>query len=243
MPIKSLLVLYLPWLCAHGSPSYLPAQGIAPLYTLLLLLVTHEAIVFIRILMGCSMLNMLYHLDLSLLELVTELPNSTKGATKGYVVVSGPWAGPYELPDHPLNLIVRKMRRGRLVEWVDKASFDRLNKLYVIFSNERNHETLLTKQNLLKLVQHSESYTVPSLPRFAAKVLVPGEHYVVKDLPFYEEARAEDSKTKDDQLAQREKKCQEGTLRQALSSSRPATALLLALLPRRSPFPDLPRRP
>ena len=187
---------------------------------------------------------------------MTKLPNSTKGATKGYVVVSGPWAGPYELPDHPfephrslripgranycslvLSFIiiglplmyitwctVGKMRRGRLVEWVDKASFDRLNKLYVIFANERNHETLLTKQNLLKLVQDFESYTVPSLPRFAAKVLVPSEHYVVKDLPFYEKARAEDSKTKDDQLAQREKKCQEGTLRQALSSSRPATS-------------------
>ncbi|RVW59600.1 hypothetical protein CK203_107442 [Vitis vinifera] len=183
----------------------------------------------VRILMGCSMLNMLYHLDLSLLELVTKLPNSTKGATKGYVVVSGPWAGPYELPDHPFEPhrllgIPGKMRRGRLVEWVDKASFDRLNKLYVIFANEWNHETLLTKQNLLKLVQDFESYTVPSLPHFAAKVLVPGEHYVVKDLPFYEEAQVEDSKTKDDQLAQREKKCQEGTLRQALSSSRPATS-------------------
>ena len=82
----------------------------------------------VRILMGCSMLNMLYHLDLSLLEilfiytikmsrkeifslsahipsfdLVTGLLDSTKGATKGYVVVSGPWARLYEHPDHPFE--------------------------------------------------------------------------------------------------------------------------------------------
>ena len=70
----------------------------------------------IRVLMGCSILSMLYHLVIFLLEvlfiytikisgkkifslfshipslqLVTRLPNSTKRATKGCVVVSGPW--------------------------------------------------------------------------------------------------------------------------------------------------------
>ena len=79
----------------------------------------------VRILMGFSILNMLYHLDLSLLEvlfvytikmsqkeffsffahilplqLVIGLPDSTKGATKGHVVISGPWVGSYEHPTH-----------------------------------------------------------------------------------------------------------------------------------------------
>ena len=70
--------------------------------------------------MGCSVLNMLYHLDIFLLEvlfiytikmsgkdifnlsahipslqLVIELPDSTKRATKGHVVVLSPWAGSY----------------------------------------------------------------------------------------------------------------------------------------------------
>ncbi|RVW67428.1 hypothetical protein CK203_065377, partial [Vitis vinifera] len=82
----------------------------------------------VRILMGCSILNMLYHLDLSLLEvlfiytikmsrkdifslsthipslqLVTRLPDSTKGAVKGCVVVFGPWVGSYGHPDHPFE--------------------------------------------------------------------------------------------------------------------------------------------
>ena len=79
----------------------------------------------VRILMGCSILNMLYHLDLSLLEvlfvytvkmsqkevfnlsthiaslqLVTGLPNSTKDATKGHFIVSGPWVASYEHLTH-----------------------------------------------------------------------------------------------------------------------------------------------
>ena len=72
----------------------------------------------IRVLMGCSVLDMLFHLDLSLLEvlfvysikkgkndifslatsipflqLVSELPDSIKGPAKGHVLVKGPWAG------------------------------------------------------------------------------------------------------------------------------------------------------
>ena len=66
--------------------------------------------------MGCNILNMLYHLNLSLLEvffvytikmsrkerfslfahipspqLVTKLPNSNKSGAKGNVLISGPW--------------------------------------------------------------------------------------------------------------------------------------------------------
>ena len=72
----------------------------------------------VRVLMGCSVLSLLYNLDLSLLEvlfvyslkkgkndifsmaadlpslqLVTELLDSTKGGAKGHVMVWGIWAG------------------------------------------------------------------------------------------------------------------------------------------------------
>lgn len=72
----------------------------------------------VRVLMVCSILDMLFSLDLSLLEipfvysikkakndvfslaastpslqLVTGLPDSTKGAARGHVLVKGPWAG------------------------------------------------------------------------------------------------------------------------------------------------------
>ena len=82
----------------------------------------------VRVLMGCSILNMLFNLDLSLLEvlfvyslkkgkndifsmaahlpslqLVTELPDSTKGGAKGYVVVRGAWAGLLEHPERSFS--------------------------------------------------------------------------------------------------------------------------------------------
>ena len=81
---------------------------------------------------------------------------------------------------------------------MDKTSFDRLNKLFVISAGERNHETLLTNQNLQAVVQDSESYVVPTLPHFAPRVLVSSEHYVLKDLSFNAEARAVDAKARQD---------------------------------------------
>ena len=86
----------------------------------------HPNIVWV--LMGCSILNMLYDLDLTLLEvffvyslkkvkndifsmsthlsslqLVTELPDSIKGGTTGHVVVRGAWVGFLEHPARPFS--------------------------------------------------------------------------------------------------------------------------------------------
>ena len=44
---------------------------------------------------------------------------------------------------------------------------------------------------------------------------MPGEHFVLKDLPFYERARKADAKARQEHLDQREEKRQEGTLRKA----------------------------
>ena len=82
----------------------------------------------VRVLMGCSIINMMFNLDLTLLEvlfvyslkkgkndifslsahlpslqLVTELPDSIKGGAKGYVVVWGAWAGFLERPGRPFS--------------------------------------------------------------------------------------------------------------------------------------------
>ena len=73
----------------------------------------------------------------------------------------------------------------------------------------------MTNQNLLALVQDLELYVVHTLPRFAPRILVLDEHYVLKDFPFYMEARVADTKGRQYRLEKREKKRQEGTLRQA----------------------------
>lgn len=85
-----------------------------------------------------------------------------------------------------------------MVKWVEKPSFDWLNKLFTISTSERNHETLLTDQNLQVVDRDSEPYIIPNLPRFAPKVLVPNEHFVLKYLPFYEEAQITNVKAKQD---------------------------------------------
>ena len=56
----------------------------------------------VRVLMGCSVLDMLFSLDLSLLEVIfvySSLPDSTKGAARGHVLIKGPWAGLMVHPD------------------------------------------------------------------------------------------------------------------------------------------------
>ena len=82
----------------------------------------------VRVLMGCNIINMLFNLDLTLLEvlfvyslkkekndifsmsahlpslqLVTELPDSTKGGAKGHVVVWGAWARLLQRPGRPFS--------------------------------------------------------------------------------------------------------------------------------------------
>lgn len=51
-------------------------------------------------------------------------------------------------------------------------------------------------------------------------MLVPDKHYVVKDFSFYLKVRIVDAKARQDWLAKRENKCNEGTLRQAPGGSR-----------------------
>lgn len=53
---------------------------------------------------------------------------------------------------------------------------------------------------------------------------MPDEHYVVKDLPLYKEARVADAKARQNRLSKREKKRKEGTLRQAPGRSRPTSS-------------------
>lgn len=218
-------------------------------------MIIHPALIHpnvIRVLMGCNILDMLFSLDLSLLEvifvytikktkndifslsasipslqLVTVLPDSTKGAARGHVLVKGPWAGLLVhrekefVPNQSLRIpggnifslifyveslasLARLLtclvfmgvgtdKRGRLVEWVEKASFDRLNKLFEIMVGEKNCQMLLSTQNLRAVTQISQPYILNIIPRRLPKKVVSGEHFVLKDLPFYMEAHEADA--------------------------------------------------
>ena len=242
----------------------------------------------VRVLMGCSILSMLFNLDLSLLEvffvyslkkgkndifnmvahlpslqLVIELPDLMKGGAKGHVLVWGAWARLLEhlerpfspnrslvlpgkaacwvcpafvllffllgLSDGLISLVADNAgpdKRGCVVEWVERASFAQLNKLFEITVAERHHETLLTARNLLAVVWEPQAYIINILPRKLPKKVVPGEHYVLKDLPFYKEVCKADTQKRQALLDDREGRRKEGTLRKASGKKRSAPSLL-----------------
>ena len=105
---------------------------------------------------------------------------------------------------------------------MEKASFDRLNKLFEITAVERHHQTLLTARNLLAVVREPQAYVTNILPRKLPKKVVPGEHFVLKDLPFYKEARKADTQARRAFLNKWEERRQEGTLRRAPGDKRSA---------------------
>ena len=75
-----------------------------------------------------------------------------------------------------------KIRRGKLVNWVEKASFEKIRKLLEIFEQERHHEVLLTLKNLDDLSHNPAPYSVPIIPGPLPIEIVEGEHYVTTDL-------------------------------------------------------------
>ncbi|RVW99883.1 hypothetical protein CK203_029238 [Vitis vinifera] len=126
------------------------------------------------VLMGYNVLDMLYRLSFTLLEvlfvytvnmsqnerfslsthilslqLVTRLPDSNKG----------------------------KNKRGRLMEWVEKAYFAWLNKLFEISSFERNRQVLVTDKNLHAVVKEPNTWVellaANTKPKIGIELVVP----------------------------------------------------------------------
>ena len=115
--------------------------------------------------------------------------------------------------------------RTRGVEWVEKASFARMNKLFEITAAERHNETLLTARNLLAVAREPQPYVVNIFPRKLPKKVVPREHYVLKDLPFYKEVRKADAQKRQALLDDWEGRRKDGTLQKAPGKKRSASSL------------------
>ena len=79
-------------------------------------------------------------------------------------------------------IITGKDRRGKLVHWVERASFAKIRRLLEISKQERHHEVLLTVKNLHDLSRHPFPYGVPIIPRPLPLEVVEGEHFVAADL-------------------------------------------------------------
>ncbi|RVW81411.1 hypothetical protein CK203_035179 [Vitis vinifera] len=89
------------------------------------------------------------------------------------------------------SLVIPGPERGAIVDWVEKASFACLNKLFEIDAKERHYKTLLSARNLMAV-----------------------------DLPIYQEFKEADAEKRRALLDDREKRKNEGTLRKAPGQKR-----------------------
>ncbi|RVW57338.1 hypothetical protein CK203_079277 [Vitis vinifera] len=111
------------------------------------------------------------------------------------------------LRSQPIVKVPDQNKRGKLVEWVEKASFDRLNRLFEIAAAERSCDTLLSVQNLHSVMKEPQPYVLNILPRRLPEEKV-------------------DVRTRKARLTNREVKRKEGLLRKAPGGKRSAPSLV-----------------
>ena len=75
-----------------------------------------------------------------------------------------------------------KAWRGRLVNWVEKSSFEKIRRLLEVSERERHCKVLLTPENISSVRHNSAPYNLPVIPRPLPPNVVEGEHFVVADL-------------------------------------------------------------
>ncbi|RVX13673.1 hypothetical protein CK203_010357 [Vitis vinifera] len=143
----------------------------------------------VRVLMGCSIINMLYSLDLTLLELF--FVYSLKKAKND--IFSG-----VRSPALPSN--------GDRTARFDKGGRRAGGSLG--FGIEGPPCGLGGKGVLcLQVVREPQEYVINILPRkLANDEIVPGEHYTVKELPLYQEAKEADAERRRKLLEDRDQK-------------------------------------
>ena len=79
-------------------------------------------------------------------------------------------------------LHVGKAWRGRLVNWVEKPSFEKIRRLLEVSERERHYNVLLTLENISAVRHNPAPYTIPIIPRPLPSKVVEGEHFIVADL-------------------------------------------------------------
>ena len=117
-----------------------------------------------------------------------------------------------------------------------KALFTCLNNLFEINTAERAYNVFLLDKNLQALIENPKPFIISVFPRLAPLSLEPNEHFLLKDFPFYEVARLANSEARQACLEEWEKKCQEGTLRQTLTTSHSTSSSVVCHLTQKKKF-------
>ena len=72
--------------------------------------------------------------------------------------------------------------KGGLVEWVEKASFEKIRRLLEVSERERHYKVLLTLKNLADVRHSPTCYNLPVIPRLLPSEVVARDHFVNVDL-------------------------------------------------------------
>ena len=103
-------------------------------------------------------------------------------------------------------------KRGHLVEWVEKTSFERICWLLSIDTKQRRHQLLLTLTNSLDVYCHLKCFVQVIIMQRTPQSLVHREHFMIKDIINYKKAHAEELESKRLKLDEIYRKRKEGTL-------------------------------
>ena len=68
------------------------------------------------------------------------------------------------------------------MDWVEKASFEKIRRLLEISEQERHHKILLTVRKLQDLRHTPSPYSIPVILRPLPAEIVEGEYFVITDL-------------------------------------------------------------
>ena len=68
------------------------------------------------------------------------------------------------------------------MQWVEKASLEKIRGLLEVFEQERNCEVLLTLKNLTDVRRSPTPYSLQIIPRSLPSEIVGGEHFVTTNL-------------------------------------------------------------
>ena len=68
------------------------------------------------------------------------------------------------------------------MQWVEKASLEKIRRLLEVFEHERHCEVLLTLKNLADVRRSPAPYSLPIIPRLLPSEIVGEEHFVTTDL-------------------------------------------------------------
>ena len=91
-----------------------------------------------------------------------------------------------------------------MVNWVEKASFKKIQKLLEISEQEQHHEILLTTRNFRELSCSPSSYIILVIPRPLPTEIVEGEHYIIADLLNLASGSSSPTKTSETKTVSRE---------------------------------------